>query len=249
MRILFVRLAKIRSAFQQNGFKNALSKLMQDGLLFFKGSLAYKKSGQVLLISGGAGDSARYRTFNVAEDLRLRKVSALAVNQSNLWLKFLIGNFSIIVFHHRVIHNKKLEKILRIAQRLNKKIVFDTDDLVLNREQWEKTEYYQQADQEERKQYQQSVGEYFLKHIPLAAITVSTRYLAQKLKAVSTVSTYVVPNKINQQEVRWAETVLISRNKSQKSSEEIKLGYFSGTLSHNRDFATITNVLKKLLKK
>ncbi len=246
-----IKLGKIKATFQQNGIKNASQKLWQDGKLFLRGYFNYKKSGEILLISGGVGDSARYRTFNVAEDLKQRGVKALAVNQSNFRLKRLIKNFSVIVFHHRVILDQRLKSIIKLAQKLKKKIIFDTDDLVLTQAQWKQTEYYQQANQWEKKQYQEGVGEYFLKNKIASGVTVSTDYLKKTIEQFYDLPCYVVKNKISQTEARWAEKILSEKNNSNNSFQDnskIKLGYFSGTLSHNQDFATIIPVLDEILQ-
>ncbi len=250
MHILKIRLAKIKTTLKQSGFKNGFKKLWQDGKLFLKGWLAYKKNGQVLLISGGVGDSARYRTFNVAEDLNLKNISALAVNQSNLFLKFLIKNFSVIVFHHRVIKNKKLKWLIQLAKQERKKIIFDLDDLVLSQEQWKKTEYYQQASLAERKQYQAGIGEYFFQEILPDYVTVSTTYLKNIIQQFYNKPVQTIFNKINLEEIKWAKNIREEKNIKRKKQfqEEIKIGYFSGTLSHNQDFATIIPVLTKVLK-
>jgi len=55
-----------------------------------------------------------------------------------------------------------------------------------------------------------------------------------------------VPNKLSLEDVKNAQG---SREATKRTSTVVRLGYFSGTISHDKDFATITDALMSVMQK
>jgi glycosyltransferase involved in cell wall biosynthesis len=105
----------------------------------------------------------------------------------------------------------------------------------------------------EKKQYEKGVGEEILQDPYVKICTTTTTYLANILEGYSK-KVFVVPNKLSNPDLEIADEILENRKelsslRSLAPDGEIRIGYFSGTLSHNRDFATIANALLEIMEK
>jgi glycosyltransferase involved in cell wall biosynthesis len=129
-----------------------------------------------------------------------------------------------------------------------KEIVFETDDLVFDPKYLEFMDYYKQMNSFEKKLYENGVGGEILQDPYIKTCTTTTTFLAEKLKEYGK-QVFIVPNKLSLEDLRIAKEV--EKNKSQISNlkSQISLGYFSGTISHNKDFAVITDALMTIMEK
>lgn len=215
--------------------------------------------GDILLISGGTGDSARYRTIHVAEELSLRGLRAKTTIQDHPGLVAAVGQFQIFVLH-RTHMTSSLAQWLERAKALGKTIIFETDDLVFDPAFLPHMDYYQQMNALERKQYQHGVGGEILTDPYVMVATTTTTFLAEKLRERGK-QVFVVPNKLSEQDVLWADEAMkrrlgandqklggINAHLVIRNPQTIRIGYLSGTPSHNKDFATITPVLLRLFE-
>lgn len=198
--------------------------------------------GDILFISGGVGDSARYRTKHVAEELCLHGFTASATVQDNKNLSKCLETFSLFVFH-RVLFTEEIKHFFEILKAKEKTIIFETDDLVYDAEFVTKTSSYRQMNTLEKKLYEHGVGGEILADPAVTVATTTTNFLAEKLRERGK-TVYVVPNRLSQQDVVWAKE---ARESKESNGGVIRIGYLSGTASHNKDFATITPALMRLL--
>ncbi len=214
------------------------------------------RSGDVLIIASGVGDSAHYRAFNVAEELNLNEIKTVVTMQDNPFLSILAKRFRVFIFQRtkrfrvfifqRTIVTPTVERLIAKIKRQQKKILFETDDLVFDVKFMHATDSYKNMSKFEKMQYEKGVGEEILADPYVKVCTTSTDYIARLLEKRSK-KVFVVPNKLCQAEVAIADDLLKRRKK--KEDGLVRLGYFSGTMSHNRDFATITDALVTLFEK
>jgi glycosyltransferase involved in cell wall biosynthesis len=73
--------------------------------------------------------------------------------------------------------------------------------------------------------------------------TTTTGFLADKLRALGK-QVFIVPNKLSQSDVALADAAW--QHKTPGKEGTVRVGYLSGTPSHNKDFATITEALIRL---
>lgn len=207
--------------------------------------------GDILLISGGVGDSARYRTKHVAEELSLHGFRARVAVQDHPRLESALGHFQIFVLH-RTLLTSKLAHFIKQAKALNKTIIFETDDLVYDPVFLRHMDYYHQMNVLEKKLYENGVGGEILADPYVEVATTTTSFLAEKLRERGK-TVFVVSNKLSEEDLIWAEKALeMTNNKQQTTSQSqtpnrVRIGYLSGTPSHNKDFATITEALLRIL--
>ena len=201
-------------------------------------------SGDVLFITGGVGDSALYRAHHVAEELELQGLKTGITVQDNPLLSSYADKFSVFIFH-RVLHTPSVAKLIARIKSQGKEIIFETDDLVYDAKYLQHMDYFQKMNALEKKLYENGVGGEILHDPYVKTCTTTTTFLAEKLRETGK-KVYIVPNKLSQSDVDICNMLHQKRN---QDTSLVKLGYFSGTLSHNKDFATITDALVIILKK
>lgn len=199
-------------------------------------------NGDILLISGGVGDSARYRTVHVAEELNMNGFRAVSTVQDNPGLMRTLGKFTVVVLH-RVSYTAKMKIYFEKCKELGITVIFETDDLVHDPKYLKHMDYYTKMNALEKKQYENGVGAEFLADPYITHGTTTTTFLQRKLEEHQK-RVFLVRNKMSQQDVQWAEEIRATR---EKDSSMVRISYLSGTPSHNKDFATITGALCRIL--
>jgi glycosyltransferase involved in cell wall biosynthesis len=135
-----------------------------------------------------------------------------------------------------------IEKI----KKQNKEIIFDTDDLVFDAGLFHGTDSYKSMNVLEKKQYEEGAGKEILKDGYVKTCTTSTTYLAKVLEGYGK-KVFVSKNKFSNHELEVTEKIL--ENIPKIKDNFVRIGYFSGTYSHNKDFATITQALMEIMEK
>jgi O-antigen biosynthesis protein len=238
MKLLLIKIGKAWSVLKRDG-------LRAGGRRIFTALGSFTKSipeGDILLVSGGVGDSARYRTVHVAEELNLHGFRASYTVQDSPFFSDTVERFQVIVFH-RVVFTESIARYMTRAKELNRTIIFETDDLVYDPKYLHLMDYYTKMNSLERKLYENGVGGEILSDPYVEYATTSTAFLKHKLEERGK-SVFLVTNKMSKEDVVWAEEI---RAIVQKNQDLIKIAYLSGTPSHNKDFATITDALSRIL--
>ncbi|MGM9912862.1 glycosyltransferase [Floccifex sp.] len=139
----------------------------------------------------------------------------------------------------RCVLTDEIEQFIKIAKQLNKTVFFDVDDLVIDTKYTDKIEYVQSMDN--KQQYDNDVKR-------------MGQCLAMCDVAITT--TKALQNEL----LQYVDTVIINRNcasiemvnASQKVKKDvhdtIRIGYFSGSITHNADFEMIYPVLEEILE-
>ncbi|MCA9365079.1 MAG: glycosyltransferase [Candidatus Moranbacteria bacterium] len=241
MKLWIIKIGKACSALKNEGVISGGKRVLKS---FF--ALFHKvESADVLIITGGLGDSARYRATHVAEELRLNSVSASTTVQDNPFLSQYAKKFVVFVFH-RVLYTSSVKKLIDDIKRHNKIIIFETDDLVFDKKYLEHMDMWKNMNVFERRQYENGVGGEILADAYVKHCSTSTTYLAEILQKRGK-KVFIVQNKLSIEDVKIAEEVLKQRKQSNK--KDVAIGYFSGTKSHDKDFATVAGVLAKIMQK
>jgi len=213
------------------------------------------KAGDILFITAGVGDSALYRAHNQAEELREHGFAVSITMQDNPFLLSLAKKFKIFIFN-RTLQTKATDKFREKIKQQGGEIIFDTDDLVFEVKLIQQTDHYAQMSAFEKMQYIKGIGEEILKDPCVKVCTTSTKFIATFLEKYDK-KVFVITNKLSREWVAIAEKIMKhekssatrTRSKLNALSSTIRIGYFSGTIGHNKDVATISDVLIKILKK
>ncbi len=239
MKLFLIKAGKAFAALRRDGLARGSRKIWT---AFWK-MFGRVGSGDVLFITGGVGDSARYRAYHVAEELETRGLKCSITVQDNPLLSRYAGKFKIFIFH-RVLFTSSVKKLVENAKKQNKEIIFETDDLVFDPRYLPHMDYFQKMNFFEKKLYENGVGGEILRDPYVKVCTTTTAYLADKLKEYGK-RVFIVSNKLSNKDL---ETIEKTRN-LKLVQNSIRIGYFSGTISHNRDFATIADALVKIMEK
>jgi glycosyltransferase involved in cell wall biosynthesis len=243
MKLFLIKVGKAWHTLRRDGLSRGGRRVLQAFFALFR----RVGSGDVLFVVGGIGDSARYRAHHHAEELELNGLRTGITVQDNPLLPRYAGRFSIFIFN-RVLFTPSVAKLLERIKAQGKEAIFETDDLVYDPEFLKYMDYFQKMNHLERKLYENGVGGEILADPYVRVCTTTTSVLADKLREKGK-RVFIVPNKLSLQDVEWAEEILATREAGEKPVDTVTAGYFSGTLSHNKDFATITGVLMSMFEK
>lgn len=199
---------------------------------------------------------SRYRVVHQMEQLLMANITSENVYYEDLDL--LRVNYARVFVFFRCPYTETIGTFIEKAKRYNKTVIFDIDDLVFNTQYTDTIPYIIKMDVADRKIYDDGVVR-MGKTLSLcdAAIT-TTEVLAEELsKYVKKV--YINRNVASDSMLAYSNAALESlqaecgkanRKKDKciiKIPNEISLGYFSGSITHNTDFAIILPVIQRLM--
>lgn len=201
--------------------------------------------GDVLLISAGVGASVRYRTEHVAEELSLHGIKAVATMQGHPSLTKAVDEFSVFVLH-RTFYTKKLEQFIQKIKEQGKTIIFETDDLVFDSIFSKNIDHLNHISKVEQMAHANCTGAEIIKDEYVRAATTTTHFLAEKIRKYNK-KVFIVPNKLSQNDVEIAEDIYKSYNEKSLVDKSVRIGYFSGSKSHDKDFETVIDSISYIL--
>ena len=138
MRLMLIKIGKIWSVLRRDGLLRGGRRVLSACMALFK----RVKPGDILFVTGGVGDSARYRTTNVSETLKVHGFTVAVTVQDNPFLTAYADKFSVFVFH-RVLYTSRVAKLIEKIKTQKKEIIFDTDDLVYDPQFLKYIDYFQ----------------------------------------------------------------------------------------------------------
>ena len=243
MKLLLIKIGKAFHTLKREGLFRGGKRVISAGFAMFR----RVRPGDILFITGGVGDSARYRCHHVAEELGFRGFRTAITVQDNPLLPTYADKFSVFIFH-RVLFTPSVAKLIERIKEQDKEIIFETDDLVYDPAYLEHMDYFKVMNSLERKLYEHGVGGEILADPYVKVATTTTSFLADKLREKGK-QVFVVPNKLTEEDLAIAERIRNSLIRNPLIRNSVSLAYFSGSASHNKDFATIAEPLLGILAK
>jgi len=249
MKLILIKIGKAFSTIRRDGIIKGGRRVSQAFFAMFR----RVGSGDVLFISGGVGDSALYRACHCAEELEIHGFKCSVTIQDNPFLSRYAGRFKIFIFH-RVLYTPNVAGLIKKIKKQNKEIIFETDDLVFDPKYLGYMDYYKKMNVFERKLYENGVGGEILNNPYIKICTTTTSFLAEKLREKNK-KVFIVPNKLSDKDLKIVDNILAKKPSPPTPLPKgegdimVKIGYFSGTMSHNKDFAVITDVITNIMEK
>ena len=224
----------------------------------------------VLFINGCAYSvphPIRYRVDHQVEQLNAHGISCRKIDEWNLVNDFVRTARIFIIF--RCPYNDRVGEFIQLAKKLNKVVLYDIDDLVIDRKYTNQIRYLDSLSSVDRKGYDQGVDDMQKTMLLCDGVITSTEGMATELKnyldtvfinrnVASEEMLYFSERAIEEQDVfphlqkdsiarrnvkRWKNAC--SRFAS-KNNSIIHIGYFSGSITHNDDFELILPALARL---
>lgn len=207
---------------------------------------AVPRDQYILLIDGVENiipQCTRYRVLNKAEQLRKYGFAVKVVNLSEFQLPMAQNASHIIIYRSPI--SPELLRLCHLAKEYGKPVFFDIDDLVFDTVYTDQLSYTQGLDPVEKGNYDAGVRNYgYMLENCDGAIT-STNQLQEELKKYQS---KVLLNRNLASDDLIAVSSQYIKDYSQ-TSDIVKIGYFSGSISHNENFELIKPAIKQLLEK
>lgn len=183
----------------------------------------------------------RYRVLNKAEQLRKNGFAVKVVNASEFSLDQAQYASHIIIY--RAPWSAQLQLLCDLAREGHKPVYFDIDDLVFDTLYTDQLSYTQGLSEKEKGNYDAGVKNYGKMLAACDGAITSTNQLKEEL-------------------LKYKNSVLLNRNLASSeliavssqflkedfgTDDRIKIGYFSGSISHNENFELIKPAIKEVL--
>lgn len=218
----------------------------------------------VLFINGCyLPQTRRYRITHQREQLMAAGISSDEIFYEDISLE-LIRNYRMFIFFRCPITDA-IREFIKKAKSHNKSVVFDVDDLVIDTKYTDTINYINSLSQDEKDNY--SSGVIKMKETLCmcdSAITTTERLAEELKKYVPTV--YINRNTASNKMVELSKDAInkrdtskdIRNNKKLKNMvssqndsinlDKVKVGYFSGSITHNDDMLMILPVIVRIMK-
>lgn len=184
----------------------------------------------------------RYRVLNKAEQLRKNGFAVKVVNASEFQVSQAQYASHIIIY--RASWSIQLQLLCDLAKSENKPVYFDIDDLVFDTVYTDQLSYTQGLSEKEKGNYDAGVRNYGKMLAACDGAITSTNQLKEELLKYQ--ATVLLNRNLASSELMEVSSCFIKDYNQQ--SQQVKIGYFSGSISHNENFELIKPALKKLLE-
>ncbi len=214
---------------------------------------------------------SRYRVTHQREQLFANGVSSNEVFYEKLSLD-LVKRYRVFIFF-RCPYTDVVGEFIQLAKSMNKRVLFDIDDLVIDRKYTDQIPYVQNMPPEEKANYDSGV-ERMQRTLRLCdgAIT-TTEGLADELRNYVP-EVYINRNVVSDRMIELSKWAVFDRDQlpylspdqadsrrdrkkilkakkemeNRKASRVVRIGYFSGSITHNDDIQMILPVLAKIMR-
>ncbi len=224
----------------------------------------------VLFINGCyLAHPARYRVLHQMEQLSASNITNEQIFYNDITMD-LVKKYRVFIFF-RCSYTEEINEFIKIAKKLNKTVLYDIDDLIIDRKYTDQIKYLRTMSKEERKEYDYGIDN-MGKLLKLCdGVITTTECLAEKLKEYVP-NVYINRNTASEEMVKYSEEAIYyrdifpylkkeqleknikmeqfveARKKCKERKDIVRLGYFSGSFFHNDDVKMILPVLEKLLE-
>ncbi len=230
----------------------------------FKKEIRYKRMVDVLFINGcdlSVPHPPRYRVTHQREQLEANNITTEEMFYTQVSKQDVKYANAFVIF--RCPYLDSIGELIEEAHRLNKPVFYDIDDLVVDTKYTDMIPYVQGLNEEEKALYDDGVNR-MGKTLKMcdAAIT-TTKALADEL-ANYVPKVYVNRNNASEAMYKcsldaielkhrnYFEDIRIDEGKNvyikKREKDEVRIGYFSGSITHNADVELIKDSLVRILK-
>jgi glycosyltransferase involved in cell wall biosynthesis len=186
----------------------------------------------------------QYRVLNQIEQLNAGYLNSSEVFYLNL-NPLMVSDFRVIIFI-RCRWTKEVDEAITLARKLNKKVLFDIDDLIIDTKYTNTNTYVLSLSQSEKNLYDNNVLLIKKTLLLCDGVITSTEIIAKELKRYIP-NVFINSNVENEEMWKLSEDILSNKLKTRNSNEVI-IGYFSDSFSHNSDIKMCIPYLTKILQ-
>lgn len=197
-------------------------------------------------ISGCPAASYIYRCHHQAEMLRLVGCEVEIYMTCTFPYDELISKKYPIVVAHRIARTDEFENFVVQAHALGMKIIYELDDLIFDIDRLHQVDLYNNFDIEEKKIFVDQVKRNRQAIELCDGVVVSTNRLEEEIRInFPGIPVIISRNRISQ---KMEEEAIQARLREIPKDKFIRIAYFSGTKSHQKDFAECVDGLYNILQ-
>lgn len=186
----------------------------------------------------------RYRVKHQIEQLLLNNVECDEIFYTNIDMD-LVRMYRVFIVYRCWI-TPELKAFIEKAHSLNKIVLYDIDDLVIDTKYTDLIKYLDTFSPQDRANYDESVRNYGRALKLCDGAITTTERLAEELKNYVP-QVFVNRNTASLKMIEFSEKAYLEQSKKEKTNI-VKLGYFSGSITHNDDFNMIKESVLKVMK-
>ena len=187
----------------------------------------------------------RYRVLHQIEQLKAGNLECFELYYQDLKVFFVL-DFRIIIFY-RCPWSERVNQAINLAKSLNKKVLFDIDDLVFDTYYTNILPYVKSLSNSQKLDYNKGVL-LMRKTLNLCdgAIT-TTEALAKELKKYVQ-EVFVNHNVASEKMFQLSQNALETKNSNENKLKELVIGYFSGSITNQADIEIVIPAFIKILR-
>jgi glycosyltransferase involved in cell wall biosynthesis len=197
----------------------------------------------------------RYRAYNMIQALSLGRGDVVGsfffLNELSVRQVDRLGEMADVVVLCRTRFERKLARLAGVLARHNKPLVFDVDDLVFSLDHIPilMATLGESSDDPRSLDLWYAYVSRLRATLDLCTNALCTNdFLAQLIKKIRAIKVNVLPNFMNREQLGIsARLVLAKKRMPRRENENIWLGYFSGTPTHNNDFLVMADGLARCM--
>lgn len=201
----------------------------------------------VLFINGcSLPHPSRYRVSHQMEQIRFNGMSC-----DEVWYEFLtdelVWRYGTFIFY-RCPSTPQILDFIEKAKSLKKRVIFDIDDLIVDASYVQDIEHLKTMNSEEHTLYMDGVRRLGETLRACEAAITTTEVLGRELEKFT--PQILINRNVASEAMVLLSKEAISRDTGTRDGRHgpVVLGYFSGSITHNPDFALITAVLSQVLE-
>ncbi len=234
---------------KKNGLRRTVSRVRSElnkNARFYPALTPARTAGEVkrvsFLVGCLEGESKRYRVYNVVEGLRQKGIDSFVFHETNLGqLEQALSSDILTVF--RAGMSETVGFVIENFKQNGIPVVYDVDDLIFEPNSIGFFDGIRDCGDEQRGEYLSGIKRLreVLDRCDFA--TCPTEYLANRIQSTNK-KAFVVPNTVDRAQYELAERLL--RNRKSRDGR-VRIGYFSGTKTHDADFLEAADALSQVL--
>lgn len=206
---------------------------------------------RILFVSGLGGDTRRYRCTHHQQQLALHGIESVLceANEPRLFVEAAACDLVIL---HRVSWSSIIQDVTDLAHSRGLPVIFETDDLIFAPELFDRIAFVDTLPPDAAQRFRADLAGQAQTFTQCDCVLTSTEYLAEAAEARGKPA-YVQRNAASADMVAAAEQAYALRQQrlaqqaGARGKAPLVIGYFSGTGSHNRDFALVSPILAELM--
>ncbi|WP_207696783.1 hypothetical protein DOK67_0000200 [Enterococcus sp. DIV0212c] len=206
-----------------------------------------KQAKEHILIIDGVENAipqlTKYRVQNKIEQLESLGYDVWSINLSSFQMGYAEHASHIIIYRAPI--DNKLVELIHLARKYNKVILYDIDDLVIDTKYTDQLTYVKELSAPDKQNYDNGVISYGEMLKLCDGVVTSTQKMQSELFNYKDL---VLLNR-NLANMELVELSQATMKNYDEIDEKVKIGYFSGSITHNENFELVKGAIIKLLEK